>query len=146
MVVRAKVPYFFMSPPNFVFAHFLEKIELVSKNAVFSQFIIHTVHELFSSYRSYELEVIVVWTHEYESANRMNFMNLELKRPWTHEYELRKSWTVWIWNLKKLISSYELYELQTEDQSLEQISLCREVGGSDLYLKRIIFYWCKKVT
>ena len=32
---EAKVPYFFISPPKFVFAHFFEKIELVSKNAGF---------------------------------------------------------------------------------------------------------------
>ena len=103
---------------------------------IVSQFRIHTVHELFSSYRSYELEVKVVWTHEYESAKRMNFMNLELRRPWTHEYELRKSWTVWIRKSKKLISSYELYELcelQTEVQSLEQNSQCRGAGVWSLF-------------
>ena len=33
--LHSKVPYFFISPPKFVFAHFLEKIELVSKKAVF---------------------------------------------------------------------------------------------------------------
>ena len=34
-LAHSKVPYFFISLPKFVFAHFLGKIELVSKNVVF---------------------------------------------------------------------------------------------------------------
>ena len=56
---------------------------------------------------------------------------------WIHDYEYEMFMNLWIWiekvvncmnmKIKKLISSYELYELQTEDQSLEKISQCR--GG-----------------
>ena len=35
VLVIAKVSYFFISQEKFIFLHFLEKIELVSKNAVF---------------------------------------------------------------------------------------------------------------